>query len=185
MFKHNEILQPLGLATILAIGFGIVIGLLVAWGFVFYDQTTGIRNYDWDQLLILKDGTPIIQHYAYIDGSSKYDYRTLDGKALPKSGRISRTTKFQRTTKFKCRGWPDPMILERYSRLSEGQNRVRSIAFWYFIQDGNREGKGYFIGYDPITKLRIGYVGRKGFDQNLPAVENQFPWWRKLSKTPD
>ncbi len=167
MFKQNAILQPLGLATILALGFGVVIGLLVSWGIVFYGETTGLRNYYWEQIQILKDETPIIEHHAYSDGSSRYDYRTLDGKALPKSKDITHNQIY-------CSIMGGPDNFDHVSVPLEGPNQIRDIGRWYFIHDGNRDGKGYFVEYDALTKRCIGYLGNKRFSQNIPSTEEQF-----------
>ena len=46
---------------------------------------------------------------------------------------------------------------------------------WYFIHDGQLEGHGYFVGYDKLSKLTLGYLGRNGLQPDEPTPEEQFP----------
>jgi cbb3-type cytochrome oxidase subunit 3 len=59
MSKQNTILQPLGTAMILTLGFGVTIFLLVIWGAAIY-ETAKKAHSAYEEILVLKDGTPII-----------------------------------------------------------------------------------------------------------------------------
>ena len=45
-------------------------------------------------------------------------------------------------------------------------------AAWYFVRDNGRTGEVYVTGFDAISKLPIGYIGRNGFlASKLPLAE--------------
>ena len=50
-----------------------------------------------------------------------------------------------------------------------------STNAWYFLHDGTREGRGYFVGYNLQSKLCLGFIGRDGFRPDQPPVEQWFP----------
>ena len=41
-----------------------------------------------------------------------------------------------------------PFPLDGNSRVVRFDDRQTPLKFWYFIDDGNRDGRGYFVGYD-------------------------------------
>jgi len=173
MSKQNAILQPLGMAMILALGFGVAIFLLVIWGVAIY-ETTKKPHSAYEEVLVLKDGTPVIYTYDYYDGSTKTDYRTLEGNTLPSISNF-------RDRQIDMTILPGQDTFKDVRLPLEGISRTGMIALgnpwrtlWYFIHDGNREGKGYFIGYDLESKHCIGFLGRNGFSQSMPAAEDQF-----------
>ena len=45
---------------------------------------------------------------------------------------------------------------------------------WYFVCDGNLDGRGYVVGYDKAAKAKTGYMGRNGFRSDKPPREEQF-----------
>jgi hypothetical protein len=172
MSKQNAVLRPLGIAIVLAVGFEFAIGLLALWGIAIYGELGGTRNYEWEQILILKDGTPIIYHYAHFDGTSKSNYRTLEGKELPED-----MVTYEAVGEARLAG---PDDFKNIHNALEGRNRIRSenvlmpqLAYWYFVFEGNGE-RGYFVGYDDISKRCIGYLGRNGASQQTPGKEDQF-----------
>ena len=64
----------------------------------------------------------------------------------------------------------------------DGNARIARFAdcrtpanLWYFLHDGARDGRGYFVGYDSKSKLCVGFIGRDGFRPDQPPVEQWFP----------
>jgi hypothetical protein len=175
MLRQNKILQPLGMAAILTLGFGIAILILAVWIISIYESSYEKRKYNYEEIIVLKDGTPIIHNYGFYDGTTiTDDYRILEGKTLPFDSDF-------REKQMSMWYYPGPDELEHLKRPLEGMNRIKEDVvgkprktIWYFIDDGNREGKGYFIGYDAESKRCIGCLGRKGFCRNVPPSEEQF-----------
>lgn len=169
MSKQNAILRPLGLATVLALGFGLVIGILFSWGYGVWEEINR-SNMDLDRLTILLDGTPLIA--GYHDG--KYEYHTIDGKKikLPTENAIFANNEVLVGPKDleKIRS-----PLKARERIQPFSDQLTPATFWYFIHDRNLDGKGYFVGYDSKLKRHIGYIGRLGFSKDMPLSENWFP----------
>jgi hypothetical protein len=42
-------------------------------------------------------------------------------------------------------------------------------ANWFLITEDQRDGRGYFVGYDERDWHKIGYLGPKGFSESEPA----------------
>src|SRR3972149_4132598 len=173
MSKQNIILQPLGLAMVLTVGCAFVIALLVAL-IVLAPIEAGneikVKQISED-IVILRDGTPIIRRFE------KYKYaedRTLDGKQIDVSYK-------ELTNKLEPAWLPGPFNLKKVWLPLESTERIVPVvsrspkeAYWYFVHDGNLEGKGYFIGYDSKSWYCIGYYGRLGPSQNIPPEEEWF-----------
>jgi hypothetical protein len=174
MSRQNKIIQALGMAAILTLGFGIAILILAVWIISIYETTYEKRKYNYEEIIVLKDGTPIIHNYGFYDGATREEYHTLEGKTLPFDSDF-------REKQMSMWYYPGPDELEILTGRLEGLNRIKEDVvgkprktFWYFIDDGSREGKGYFIGYDAESKRCIGCLGRKGFCRNVPPSEEQF-----------
>lgn len=175
MSKRNAILQPLGLATVLTLGFGILIAIIVGWSMSFLRVI--IIAGPTDKLEILLDGTPAI--VRNFEGSA--EYRGLDGKIIevPKYDVFSHSERLIGPPVLKIQ--IDVPLVGR-ERIRAFSDQLTPATFWYFIHDGKLDGKGYFIGYDSSSKRRVGYIGRSGFCENMPSAENWFPMdGRKMS----
>ena len=74
--------QQLGLATILLLGFGAVIGVVVAWSISIFEAVTS-NPMVYQSIEVMHDGTPVIRQYTnYMYGNYAYTYFTLDGKEI-------------------------------------------------------------------------------------------------------
>ncbi len=82
MSKPQGIVRPLGLAVILALGFGAVFAFFARWGISIWEGLYPNRYVNQD-LVVRADGTPLIQHYAY-DGYQHVTYYALDGSEVPR-----------------------------------------------------------------------------------------------------
>src|SRR3972149_3554003 len=82
MSKRNAIIQPLGLATILALGFGFLIFLLGMWIINIYEESKRHQEMVFENILILDDGKPVIIRQSNAKGDWKTDFRDLSGKEI-------------------------------------------------------------------------------------------------------
>ncbi len=80
MKMRSERFQSLALAILLAIGAGVVWGVLCVWGLSIIDDTISSSD-TGEQLQFLNNGTPILVSYAGRDARCR-TCRTLDGKEL-------------------------------------------------------------------------------------------------------
>ena len=97
MPKRIEIVQPLILATIMALGFGIVWAALVGWGTKAAKDILGPEE-PWEYLLFRMDGTPVVGTQL---GKNDYNhvYRSLAGGNEP----IARDETFLRVAHLSAR----------------------------------------------------------------------------------
>ena len=61
---------------------------------------------------------------------------------------------------------------ERFERYNDRQSHAHC---WYFLHDGLRDGRGYFVGYDSQSRRCVGFIGRDGVRPDQPPVEQWFP----------
>ena len=172
--KTEPIFRPMLLAILLAGGAAFV------WAFFIIQIHTSIPTGPAEdpirrQVLVLNDGTPVIQSEPYsasdsrdrkshdLDGVLLDDHRGLDyslhGDLLagPKQVR-------------------EPLDgIDWSHRLVSFYDKRRPRSFhWYFMHDGQTDGRGYFVGYEEKSKLLVGHIGRKGFQENRPTSEDCF-----------
>jgi hypothetical protein len=68
----------------------------------------------------------------------------------------------------------EPPRWEYGGRMLGGTDGRRPPAAWYLIRDRAQVGHCYFAGFDALSKLPVGFIGRDGFQGSLPAVDAQF-----------
>ncbi len=169
MEKRTKILHPLCLATIIAVGFAIVYGFVAGFCIATWQERTRARR-TWENLQITTDGTPVIV------SSTRYPatrtYRLLNGRSISVKEEENEwlpgvSLGVKSTIEYNQLGWRG-----RVGRV--GAMKFPPV-FWYFIHDGERDGRGYFVGYDSKTRLRVGYIGLDGLQPEKPREERQFP----------
>jgi hypothetical protein len=174
MSKHYAIIQPVVMATILALGFGCVMFLLGAWVIGIAVEATRSRQWVSEDVLILNDGNPVISRNTSSNGRWYSEYRDVGGKKV--EGKVAQDT-------LSAVVLEAPDDARRYNCFPmDASYRVASYSFqqqnhsycWYCVHDGRREGKAYFVGFDGESKRLIGYLGRNGFNEQRPKDEDCF-----------
>jgi hypothetical protein len=167
---------PLGAAMAIAVGIVLVWGLVAVWS-----KEAFSRGFAYIETVnVTPEGTPLISRF-YSGTLQRTEYFTLDRKpyaahdppqisGAPVADRPAATT--TRPTVQKAR--EEPVV------LSYSDARQRPTA-WYFMVFGNPTGLGYFVGYDVLTRDRVGYIGRDGFQLDLPADGQVFAVLRTRS----
>ncbi len=171
MSKQTGIVRPLGLALLLAIGFGAVYGLAAGWGISIWEALQQ-PNHAYENLVVRADGTPLIERNSY-GGYQNVTFHALDGREVPdpkqRGGLLAGTylpVPGRAWTLFPLDG------NARVRRFADGQTPPN---LWYFLDDGARARRGYFVGYQSQSKLCVGFIGRDGFRPDQPPVEQWFP----------
>ncbi|MGO9110871.1 MAG: hypothetical protein ACLP9L_16745 [Thermoguttaceae bacterium] len=170
MSKQAGILRPLSLALVVAIGFGTVFALAVGWGISIWQGLYQERVSE--SLLVRADGTPVIVRYTY-SGYQMVTYHALDGS--PASGPKMGENWLQGATLSVPREVPIALPMDDNARVKRFSDLQTPPDLWYFIDDGARDGRGYFVGYNSKSRLRVGFIGRDGFRPDQPPVEQRFP----------
>jgi hypothetical protein len=131
------------------------------------------RPSSFEQLFVLPDGTPIVKRTRYSGSyNAEETYRLRDGTPWKPPRH------FAEAPKTDLRG--DGYLTGRFEGVPRPM-RVLPLGFgggetlWYFVDDGELHGHGYFVGYDATTKLKVGCLGRKGFQAAEPSIDDQFP----------
>jgi hypothetical protein len=171
MYKPSGIVRPIGLALVLAIGFGTVFALVVVWGASIW-QSLHVTHSSYENLIVREDGTPLIQRTTYDRYQQVVALRALDGSQVAPSGMANDSlTGAGLGTGRQNVHFPLP----GNARIVEFADPQSPPIYWYFIHDGARDGRGYFVGYNSRNKLCVGFVGRNGFCSEEPPVEQWIP----------
>jgi hypothetical protein len=138
-------------------------------------ETSQHRSRVYEHIVIRPDGEPVIQSYTAGDFQN-FSYRTLAGDptSLEPGGQLSSASLDPMQQPPPLFDWP----------LGWGQSLGASDSAtprgaWYLIRNGEADGKGYFIGYDALSRLPIGYLSRSGFRQSLPPTDDWFKFGRR------
>jgi hypothetical protein len=184
MQKKTKIITSLILAMILAIGFGVVILFGIGWVYTLigFESFTEPRNQE--SIILLTDGTPIVDCQIYGGRSTrKIVHHTLDGKAF-----TFKKNEFARSLTFLAQREADNSQTSFYlpprKRIENVSGNQETRDVWYFVHDGNLEGKAYFVGYERASNQCIGYIGRRGKTSEIPPQSDWFPYdGRNFSKS--
>jgi hypothetical protein len=170
MKTRSEQFASLALAVLLAIGAGVAWGLLFAWGSAVVSQIAASDNVH-EQLLFLRDGTPIIQSFI----GNNYDrrtFRTLDGKDVEVAHDSCAYGTYLVGPDYPKGRFTDLPWRLRVLCVHYDQYGAES---WFFVRDGKLDGHGYFVCYDRAAKARVGCIGLGGFQTDVPPLDQQFP----------
>ena len=173
MTTQSGRLGSLALAVLLAIGAGIVWAFFVGLGLSIVQEVFLTPSYFvGKRLVVLGNGTPVIEAYQSEHPKS---FLSLDGKPLD-SVDANNTISGQYMRDPRWSGWVGSSWSRRITWLpTQSSGAYYDPLNWYFIHDGAPHGHGYFVGYDPTTKLKVGCLGRNGFQPDEPTAEDQFP----------
>ena len=175
MSKLRGIFPPLGLALVLAIGFGTVFGFAAGWGISIWD---GLQHQEQvaESLVVRADGTPLIKRQTY--DRDQYQYREIETFHALNGGEVPGVKEEDLLSSASlAKPHPDEpeFPLDGYFRVGLFTDAQKPPNLWYFVDDGARDGRGYFVGYQSKSKLRVGFIGRDGFCPDQPPVEQWFP----------
>ena len=173
MSKRSPVVLPLVLAALVAVGFGMVWSLLVFWA----DEI--VAEYVWSRqagtqrsVAVAANGTPLLGTYSVWERHEIY--HTLEGKEIVVPLRdhvpVLEGASLQgpsRSSSSQSIPWT--------RRIVEFAVPLRPPLRWYFVHDGRPDGSGYFVAYDPKTKLCAGYFGSKGFRSERPPADEWLP----------
>lgn len=180
MRKASDLFMQVNLATLLVIGFAALLGVLAKWG---YETMRSFRPPEIDERpMFLADGTAVVERVCSVNGQSiippSEQYCDWQGNRLsvPNDARwVTGVPLYQGWTGHGLfEDWltPDESWEWRLRRFPDAQESVA----WYFICDGKRHGKAYFVAYDLRESQRVGYIGTAGFRAEELPPEEYFPF---------
>ncbi len=167
--KRAGIIRKLCTTVLIAIGVGIVWGIVTGWGLSIVEAWMR-TDYVYESLEIRRDGTVVISSRS----NRNYDdatYRTLEGQSVE----VRPDESLQAAT---LRQPPkSPSFFEPGIGWGEslgGSDFRRPAVDWYLIRNNERLGRAYFIGYDESSRMAVGYISRSGFRRSLPPEDDWF-----------
>ena len=174
MQKRIGIVQPLLLAIVVAVGFGVVWAVLVNWGISTAEDLCG-PGWMYETVAFRMDGTPVLQTCRGRNDNNT-TYRTLDGTAMT----ISRQEVWLRGAGLGAakqeHSYASPFLYNdsRWSQAIVGYNDSGTPAtYWYFIYN-RKASDAYFVGFDSVGKQRVGDIGPDGFQDQTDSSAKHF-----------
>jgi hypothetical protein len=185
MTEINRPFQSIVLAAAIGLGFTVVWFLFSIWAVstaapFFFEQghyVDGTRIGLGFEL----DGTPVIQ--TQTTGSE-------NGYGQSEEGRSDRKT-YTDESGYPVKNWEGGDLLDGAwlpavdkssawnvdwsRRILSFLDMQHSPDFWYFVHDGEKDGDGYFVGYQSHSNELLGYIGKSGFSLEKPPEAEHFP----------
>lgn len=167
--KSDNLFLAMLLATILSAG------AWVAWMILCFVTAMVIAQAMSDPhsratLNLTIEGEPLLQSWAtpaYI----KRVIRTLDGRLVEDTDSFVE----QRMHYGELAGPHERLDGPTWTYRIRGFLRTEpSPVYWYLMRPDHASGNAYFVGYDPVSKRSIGYLGLKGFTSDIPSKDEQF-----------
>lgn len=175
MQTRTNIWRRLVAAIIVAAGVGVVWGLGVGWMLALGEMFVR-RQEIREELSIALDGTPVISVMSYnVVGVNALSRRTIDGKPWPGDyeywlggASLQRRELPPGVIQFPI-GWSG--YGTRLGGLTDGKQPPTG---WYIVSTDPLAERLYFAGFDPVSKLPVGFIGTEGFRLTVPPAEEQF-----------
>jgi len=167
--KMGSLASPLALSVILGGGSVVVWAAVCGWLGVVVSQFLFPREPNKSLVLTL-DGRALIQLHS-VDGYAARGYQTLDGQIIESPDAVDLQVYSTPMPAGAC-GPTHP--LRWYSRLIGFYQGNGLPTYWYLQHDGQQQGHAYFVGYDRDSKLKVGYIGLRGFRPDVPPEDEQF-----------
>ena len=185
----TAILRPLGLATVLAVGFGVVYIIAAFWGYAIWESWRP-QPQTCEEVRVLANGAAVVHHTG--DGRKRYYAVKAIAPTVGSRGAHALRPVIDGTPLAIAPNeqWAEgaaleiPEIREQawlmfplpvHSRVAGFSDYDSAPTNWYFIHDGTQSGQGYFVGYDQKSNLRVGFIGQDGFRTEMPPREAWFP----------
>lgn len=162
--------QSLIVATILAVGGSVAWAIVVLWCLMIGAQATS-GSLVHEYLQVTQEGKPLIlRYYGYNYGQTRY--LDLEGNTVVRDAREPYLA--GATFTARPRGGFGPRLNMGSVRIAAFNDGGQPAVYWYVMQDGS-DDVVFFVGYDSLTKLRVGYLGAGGFQSERPARSEMFP----------
>jgi hypothetical protein len=157
-------------AVILAVGFATVWAMVAAWG---AETLIGAASGDvvTQMLRFRADGTPVIQSWP-AGHWERVQVRDLAGRPVSVADDERWLNGVFLSSAVQAAG-ASPAWSDLLRPFSDGR---RPPVYWYFVAGDQGDRTAYLVGYDSLTTGRVGFLGKNGFRDQLPAAEERFPF---------
>jgi len=156
----------------------LVVGFVLLWAFVAQTITMVAGSFasspvmrDYEELIVDTENRILIQTRVGGEWSVRR-YRTLDGESVELSD--DPTLNATRT----ARPYRTPGLFEwQFSwdqRIAGMTDYQAPPVYWVLMRDAKKPGRAYFVGYDSVSRFRVGFISRAGFQTDVPLEVDQF-----------
>ena len=152
----------------LTIGFAVIHHVIALWGIALL-AFIAPNNQSYDMIQITKDGEVVVQTYA--NRNRDMAFRQVDGTPIANTLGIQKS--FADVTHLADIEPGEPASWSR--RIESFHDFQKPATSWYFIAEPGRNHTAYFVGYEPLSRRLIGYLGTKGFSPSRPSISESFP----------
>jgi hypothetical protein len=175
MQTRANIWRRLVAAIVVAVGVGVAWGLAGGW-IMALASTFFVDNEITEQLSVALDGTPVISVMSNDAGNyNTLNRRTLDGKPWPNDYEFWLHGTSLRQFELSPGVIQFPISWGGYGeRLAGGTDGKKPPTVWYAVSADPDAKRLYFAGFDPYSKLPVGYLGTAGFRVTTPPSDEQF-----------
>jgi len=125
-----------------------------------------------ESLEVMRDGTPLIESRAYSDYMSGSTFRRLDGQVVS----AKRKDLMSNSIRFTPGGTKLPSFVREnwYARVAGISDSQDEPVSWYALRPDDPLGPAYLVGYDELSRRRVGFIGTGGFRLGLPPRAEWF-----------
>jgi hypothetical protein len=170
----------IGIFLLLALGAAVLWALVMGWAV----SLGAVRRAQvYENLEIDLKGEPRIASQLQWPTWQKLATRTLDGKPASESPVLHAAGFYHPPSKRVWGEGPPNWNYDRLVTLEGGRNDVNSPSVWFLIVDASEAGRGYLAGYDKLSKMNVGYIGRRGLVRAVPPESDQFVVGRIAGRT--
>ncbi len=174
-------------ATLIGLGLALIAGVIWVGGVGYLKSTMkdessapSSETFTGETVYFRRDGSPVIYGtYPSPRGHEVMQYRDLDGKEVV----FDEKEILRSCGLFADRGKTHWNVQWR-DRVLAFSDQQLTPTFWYFVHDGRKEGRGYFVGYEASAdhetafsstkEKRVGFIGLSGFRQDSVPEDEQF-----------
>jgi len=170
MPQRNPWLAPLGIALLLATGFGVVLAAVGLWiGMAV--ELGNKRGQVMQNLIFLPDGTPLVLSHTVMQFGGR-QYHDLDGNPVPSAEARGQLYAASFANEYRL---PHPLDETPWEeRIRTFSDARRPPNYWYLMNDGRPEGLAWFVGYDSKSNAQLGWIGKSGFRSTPPPPDDCF-----------
>src|SRR3954468_12126703 len=170
--RRKNTWRAIAAAIVVAVGVALVWGLATGWVLSFFKMVDDMPDVI-ERINVTQDGTPVISAERYARNIT-LSRRTLEGKPFPDDYDFFLSAAYLQPAKKPGRIVHIPYAWPQGGRIAGFTDGRSPPASWYMVREDRSGGHCYFAGYEALSKLPIGYIGRNGFRPTRPEADDQF-----------
>jgi hypothetical protein len=173
MPKRSAIGQRLILASVLAVGFMVVWGVLGGWATEILTQHFRPAKPS-EQLLFTPEAMPVLLT-RYQNDEEPPEYRDLQGNPLSITDDRPDRRKWAVGTFLPAKTPTAPLKTEGLSQdIASGADNQFPVNYWFLMMTDKPCGSAYLVGYNSKTNARVGFLGKDGFQKEVLPPDKRF-----------